>query len=225
MFYDKGVIFFSKVWRVCTDFLFPKESRVIELESLSTSEILELLPPAEPLKDKNTTALFDYSNRLVKEMIWELKYGGNRLIAEKFGEILYDVICEDLREKNLFEKWSTPILIPIPMSDKRRFERGWNQTELLAQAIKKCDTRSDLKYLPRQLIKLHHTESQTRTTNKAERTRNIANSMQVLNPASVSGRCVVIIDDVTTTGSTFNEAERVLRALGVKKILFVALAH
>ncbi|MDP2642184.1 MAG: phosphoribosyltransferase family protein [bacterium] len=208
---------------LCLNFLFPKSRKVLELEALSTSKLLNALPQAEPIKD--VMALFDYSHPLVKEMIWQLKYSGNAAIADKLGEILYDVLEQELADLSLFEKWGRPRLIPIPITDKRRFERGWNQSELLCERIKSRDTRQTFKYLPRQLAKLRHTESQTRTASRSERLENIKDSMKVLNEAKVAGECVIVIDDVTTTGATFNEARRALRAAGAKKILCIAVAH
>jgi len=221
--------FLSHFRDICTDFLFPKEQKVLELESLSTEELLNTLPQAEVLGSKKTVAIFDYSHPLVKELVWELKYNGNSIIAEKLGEILYDVIRQELGDKALFgsSSWRTgkPIIVPVPVSDKRRFERGWNQSELLAKQVIKHDHEKNFKYLPRQLAKLHHTESQTKTASRKERLKNLTNSMKVLNPASVAGKCVIVIDDVTTTGSTFAEARRALLDAGAKKILCIAIAH
>ena len=175
--------------------------------------------------EENTLALFDYSSPLVKEIIWEVKYGGNRVLADKLGAILYDVIISELNERNVLLKWRSAILIPMPVSDRRRYERGWNQAELLAAAVKTRDHGNLLRYLPRQLAKIRHTESQTRTANKSERIHNLAHSMKVINPLSVADKFVVLLDDVITTGSTFAEARRALREAGAKKILCVAIAH
>lgn len=208
-----------------SDFLFPKSRRVVELEALSPSALLDILPanPAEPAE--NVIALFDYSHSVAKEIVWEVKYGGNRVLADRLGEILYDTIISELEDRNVFEKFKTVILMPMPISDKRRFERGWNQAELLTAAVKEKDIASRFKYLPRQLAKLRHTESQTRTANKSERRENLKDSMAVLNSDSVAGRCVVLIDDVVTTGSTFAEAKRALKEAGVKRVLCFAVAH
>ncbi|OHB11495.1 MAG: hypothetical protein A3G05_01030 [Candidatus Zambryskibacteria bacterium RIFCSPLOWO2_12_FULL_45_14] len=217
--------FLPHIRDLITDFLFPKSNKVLELEALSTGTLLETLPPAETLKDKHSIALFDYSHPLVKEIVWELKYGGNAVLALKLGEILYDVVSSELTDLALFEKWERPVIVPVPISDKRRFERGWNQSELLAEKFMFYDTEGRFKYLPRQLVKTRHTESQTKTSSRNERLKNLTDSMKVLNTSTLDGRCVVLLDDVTTTGSTFAEAKRALRKAGVKKILCVAVAH
>lgn len=214
----------SKLSRPILDFLFPKSTRVLSLESMSSSKLLECLPPSEKISD-DTIAVFDYGHTLVKEVVWEVKYKGNRDLADRLGEILYDVIYSELSERNIFEKTEHVLILPSPVSDKRRFERGWNQAELLSQAVKKRDTTQKFKYLPRQLAKVVHTESQTHTGSKSERLANLHNSMKILNPLSVQDQYVVLIDDVTTTGATFKEAKRVLKEAGAKRVLCVALTH
>ena len=215
----------SRIRELLVDFIFPKNRKILALEALSAGELVSTLPSAERLKDKSTFALFDYAHPLVKEVVWELKYNGNTKIAEKLGEILYDHIEQELIESAPFAKSGRVLLVPIPVSGRRRFERGWNQSELLSEAIIKRDIEKRLKYLSSQLVKNHHTESQTKTSSRAERLKNLTNSMRVLNPSSVLGECIIVIDDVTTTGSTFAEAERALRSAGAKKILCYAVAH
>ncbi len=217
--------FLSRIRDLFIDFLFPKSERIVKLEALSADILLQTLPPAEKLKDGQTLALFDYEHLTVKEIVWEIKYSGNLLITKKIGEILYDRIRQEVTDLALFERWEKLILVPIPISDKRRFERGWNQTELLAREIMAHDREKMLKYLPRQLVKHRHTESQTKTTSRNERLKNLADSMKVSNPSSVANSCVIVLDDVTTTGATFAEARRALRAGGAKKILCIAVAH
>ncbi len=217
--------FITSIKDLCIDFLFPRSQKALELEALSVGTLMKMLPRAEPTKDKSTVALFDYSHPIVKEIIWELKYRGNTRIANKLGEILYDHILEELTDLNIFERWGKPTLIPIPVSDKRRHERGWNQSELLAQAVVTHDREKILRYLPGQLVKYRHTESQTKTASRKERLGNLTNSMKVLNISKVDGGCIIVIDDVTTTGSTFAEARRALHSAGAKKVLCIALAH
>ncbi len=216
---------FSNIRETVTDFLFPKSKRVLELEALSSEELLKTLPRAGKPEKANVSAIFDYENTLVKELIWELKYSGNRVIAEKLGELLFNFVKNKLVEEKIFDTFPRPLVLPVPIPGKRLFERGWNQAELLVQEMKKRDTENIFKYLSGQLVKTRYTESQTKTATRSEREKNLKNSMRIINPASVAGSCAVVIDDVTTTGSTFIEAERALKAAGVKKIICIAIAH
>ncbi|MDO8565367.1 MAG: phosphoribosyltransferase family protein [bacterium] len=217
--------FLFRIRDLFLDFLFPKSRKVLELEALTSSEFLRLLPPSDHINEKEVIALFDYKHALVREIVWQVKYGGNAILADRLGEILYDVIVDELAERNVLAKFKNVALVPMPISDKRRFERGWNQAELLTEAIKKRDQQGVLKYLPRHLAKVRHTESQTRTGSKSERQSNLHDSMRVLNPLSVEGKFVIVIDDVLTTGSTFAEARRALRLSGAKRVLCIAIAH
>lgn len=220
----------GRIASACVNFLFPKGEKIIELEELSSGEILRILPQAEETGDKNIIALFDYSNDLVREVVWSIKYRGDKKLANKIGEILSDVIEHELAERFFFENFSRddnghrPVLIPMPVSDKRRFERGWNQVELVCEAIKK-QLGERIKYLPHQLVKHRHTESQTQTSSKSERQNNLRGSMRIMHPQAVADRCIILLDDVTTTGSTFEEAKRALKEAGAKKIICLAIAH
>ncbi len=216
---------FFKFWAMFMDFLFPKSKRLLGLEELTAAKLLSILPPAEKVKDDNVIVLFDYKHTLTRELVWQLKYEGNKKVAEKFGDILYDAIMGELEDRGWFEKFPNPILMPMPISDKRRFERGWNQAELLCEEIIKRDLSKTFRYKPRQLVKHFHTERQTTTTSKAERMENIRNSMKLLAPAVVEDEHIILVDDVYTTGATYTEARRALKEAGAKKIIFFSIAH
>lgn len=218
-------MFFSSFINLLLDFLFPKSSEVLHLESLSSGELLHILPPAEEIKEEDTIALFNYHDPLMRDIIWELKYKGNRTLAKKMAEILYDVLLTELAERALTENFVNPLLIPVPMADKKKNERGYNQTEILCDEVKKLDTENRFKLLKGQLVKHRHTVSQTTTATKKERLENLKESMHIIYEESVRGRSVFLLDDVTTTGATFAEAKRALRKAGVKKIVCLALAH
>jgi len=208
------------------DFIFPQTENVRVLETLSPAEFFNKLTLAAAAENEHTIVLFNYADPLVREMIWELKYKGNARIGHKLAEILYDVLRQDLAERALFENFKDPLLVPMPISDKRRRERGWNQTEILSEALKRLDRENLFTYSPNLLIKHKHTESQARThATKREREANLEHSIRVRDPELMRSKSIILLDDVTTSGATFNEARRALKAAGIKKILCVALAH
>jgi len=207
------------------NFLFPKKKELMAIEALPPYKLAALIPPAGLKGKEGFLALFDYAHPLTKEIVWEIKYRGNRVLADKVGEILFERVSGLLTKNKQLKETGAILLVPVPISDRRRFERGYNQTELLTQAIKKFDTGALLKHLPIGLIKTFHTESQTRTSGRKERLENLRTSMKVMNPQKVAGRIVVVIDDVATTGATFIEAKRALREARAKKIICLALAH
>lgn len=213
---------FKGYFRNLIDFLFPKEPRTIKLESLPPHSLLTLLPKAKDI-DEDTIALWNYADPDVRSLIWELKYRKNEKIIENLSVVLMDIIRSELSDRALFENFINPTLIPMPMSKQRRLKRGWNQTEVLADALKKQDTEKLLELNKGTLIR-EERKPQTLIKNKKDRSKNIENSFKVRG-SDIQGKNVILLDDVTTTGATFRDARRALREGGVKKILCLSIAH
>lgn len=206
------------------DFLYPKDSRVIALESLKPEYLLVKLTPAKGLSN-DTIAIWNYADENVRTIIWEIKYRRNEKIIENVAQVLYDTVSTEILERVVTENFVNPLLIPVPISKRRRLERGYNQTELLCKAMKKLDTENLFEYSPTSLRRVVHTESQTHTKNRKERIANMSNTVEVKDLELVKDRNTILIDDVTTTGATLGDARRALRESGAKKIICFTLAH
>lgn len=167
--------------------------------------------------------IFDYRHPNMKRAIWLMKYAGKRNLAKIFGEIMGSHIALELSELGPLENFRDPILIPIPLSKKRFRERGYNQAELLCQAIIKINKNLD--YQNKLLKKIKETEHQARLKDRSVRLKNLLGTFEVTNTELVKGRNIILIDDVTTTGATLTEAKKVLRASGARKIIGVTIAH
>lgn len=170
-----------------------------------------------------TIALFRYAHPAVRQLIWQLKYRGNRAVAAFFARGLHDVLVEELAERALFTHMAMPLLIPIPLGRKRRRMRGFNQSELVARELAAIAPHL-LEYRPDILKKIRETPAQT-TLGRTERLRNLSNAFAIAEEHNLRGRTIILIDDVITTGSTIAHASKALRAAGASDIFCCALAH
>ena len=130
---------------------------------------------------------------LAKNSLLRLKSDNARYLAYPFAKLLY----ERIREANL----DIDIIIPIPMHEKSRKRRGYNQAELLGNELAKlmdCECRNNV------VVKETQTKDQ-KTLTYRERLKNVSNCFKLKDKESIKNKNVLIIDDIMTTGSTINE--------------------
>ncbi len=205
------------------DFFFPREVLVETLERMNPGELRKNAPPAEVF-DPSITSLFRYRNRFVERALWEVKYKKNRRVALLLAKLLHEELLEKLAEVETMEHFIEPLLVPVPASKHRLSEHGYNQCLLLATLVEEIDQRKNLKLVDA-LEKTRETQTQTSMKHKRERAENIKNSFGVKNAAEIRGRNVILLDDITTTGSTLFEATRALKAAGAKNVIAFTVAH
>ena len=212
----------KSLWERFLDIIFPQSETERRIRN-SKKEVFFKLIKIEAI-DEKTISVFEYRNDFIKEALWMLKYRRNMWLAKIFAEAMYEVLLEEIGDQILFNNFTKPILIPLPLSKTRAQERGFNQSELLAKEIYLIDEKENLSFEPKVLFKIKNTESQTHK-NKKDRRENIKGSFEVRNSQKIKGRNIILIDDVYTTGSTLNEAGRVLRKSGAKKVFGLVVAH
>jgi ComF family protein len=208
----------------------PEKNSIRDYTSTSAEKLTATLPAAPfftaPSPLFSISAYFAYADSRVKEIVWEIKYRKHIVLAEKVGELIWKEIseraAEDSRRKIL--------LVPIASSKKRRRERGFNQCEVICEAIMRHDvseghnTAGRFSYEPQVLEKIKNTAHQADLP-REERLKNIIGSYTVLEPEKIRGAIVYLVDDVVTTGATMKEAANVLRAAGAAQIRGFAIAH
>jgi ComF family protein len=185
---------------------------------------LASLDKAERPTEEWVFSLFDYRDKRVKEAIWHLKYKNRKKMAKTLARALYEHIVEELLELKTFGNFRDPLVIPIPLSRKRYFERGYNQAKLIAKEVCKLSA-GELKLAHRALIKHKETEHQAHIKEREKRLLNLRDSFSVPKKERVSDRNIILIDDVTTTGATLEEAKRILKESGAKKVIAFTVAH
>lgn len=183
-------------------------------------------PQAERECAKWIFPLYDYRHPPIKKSMHLLKYRGKKSLADTFAEALYSRILEELSDLKSFENFQEPVLIPIPLAPKRRRERGFNQAELISKKIINLDEQNHiLTVLTDVLVKPKDTAHQAHIENRSTRLKNLIGSFEVRNSNKIKNRNIVLVDDITTTGATLNEARKVLRQAGARKIVAFTVAH
>lgn len=146
-----------------------------------------------------------------------MKYSGVRPAAKPLGKAVAEAIRPLLTEGEY-------LLVPVPLHRARRRTRGFNQAELIARAALRELRDPRLSLDPKVLVRTRFTESQTGFT-REQRRRNLRGAFAVPDPARVSGRRVLLVDDVLTTGATADECSRILLRAGAQQVLVATAAR
>lgn len=143
-----------------------------------------------------------------KEIVRRFKYGDAQYLAKTIGEYLLDVL--------LFSDWEIDCITFVPIHKMRKRKRGYNQAELLADAVA---ARTDAPCVAL-LEKTKNTVNQARL-DKASRMENLKGTFSAVGAVPPH---VLLIDDVMTTGSTVNECCKVLKHAGAKIVYVLTFA-
>jgi ComF family protein len=159
-------------------------------------------------------AAADYENEPVKNLIHGLKFRFIRRAAEPLAKFLIQYIEE------LSLAVSPFIIIPIPLGKKRERERGFNQSQLIAELVAK---HFSLPLIENNLVRKKNTNPQSKLPLE-KRLANIKDCFSLKNPGEVAAKNILLIDDVVTSGATMREAALTLKAAGARKIIALAAA-
>jgi ComF family protein len=159
-------------------------------------------------------ALGAYADTL-RELVHALKYDGRRSVAPRLAALV--------RERCGAVLAGADAVVPVPLHRRREWTRGFNQADAIAGALR----------LPvwRLLRRTRHTVPQS-TLAAPERRRNVRAAF-ALRPQvwggrrgkALSGACLVLVDDVSTTGATLDACAEVLKAGGAREVRAVTVAR
>ena len=144
-----------------------------------------------------------------------LKFGGRERIARVLGTLAAELWVQP----GALDGYAA--VVPVPLSRKRRRERGFNQAELIARAVGAC---AAIPVRGRLLVKKKDCPPQAGLSASGRR-KNVASVYRASVPASLRGQDVLLVDDVMTTGATAEEAARVLRRAGCGGVDVLTLAR
>jgi ComF family protein len=157
----------------------------------------------------------------LRDLIHLLKYQQVRPAAAVLGRMLAETIIgvETTLPPGLIA------VVPVPLHVRKRAQRGFNQSELIARAaLKQLGGPERFQMLTGVLVRRRETESQIGLT-RHQRRENLRGAFAVADPERLAKRNVLLVDDVFTTGTTASECARVLRRAGAHRIWVATVAR
>ena len=145
----------------------------------------------------------------IRDLVLALKFARQKQNAFPLAKIL----AVRLQETGIPEE--AQLIVPVPLHRSRRRSRGFNQSELLT---KELGEQLSLMISNRVLKRVLDTPPQSRGMSLASRRANVKGAFAVRHPRAIAGKCVLLVDDVLTTGATTSECAAVLKRAGAKKI-------
>lgn len=155
---------------------------------------------------------FYYENRL-RDAIHSFKFSGRKDV----GRHLIGLIAKKITaSSSRFD-----CIVPLPVTEKRLKERGFNQSFIIAEEIAKM-TGKPVRHSA--LLKTKDTLDQY-SLSKDERKKNVKNAFSLSRDADIKDKKVLLVDDLYTTGHTAQEATRILLKGKARGVVFFALAR
>lgn len=162
---------------------------------------LPLLAEVEDVYGLECFCAFAHTDNM-RKMVVNLKFNGRKHYARTLGRLVAD--CLHAHE------WAADCIVPVPLHAKRRRQRGYNQSELIAREV---GSLLDIPVLPGLLERVKDTRPQTEL-GADERVSNMAGAFSATD--NVDGKSILLLDDVLTTGNTLAECAAAIQAGGGK---------
>ena len=151
---------------------------------------------------------------LVKDCVHIFKYNNRQMLSAPLADLMSRFTNENLLDKKF------DIIVPIPLHRSKMRERGFNQAELLAKDLAKA---INTPVCANALKRIKPTISQTGLS-KTKRFTNLRGAFKIDDNNVIYAKSILLIDDVCTTGSTLDEAAKILLKSGAKSVKALVFA-
>lgn len=181
-------------------------------------------PPLHRHAAYTLVAVTNFRYPPVQNIIHTLKYRRQRALAKFCGELMAESV---FRFINTFHpEILSSVILPIPLHPRRLRERGFNQSEEIADVVTKqlAGMGIAIPVFTDILLRTHHTLPQAKCGSKKERISNLKRCFSATGTRNITGKTVFLIDDVSTTGTTLHEATAALRSAGARHVIAFVFA-
>ena len=160
------------------------------------------------------SALLSYNKgNIGQQLVHNLKYYNQRKLARLFGRAIAEKITLSPRYQNI------DYIIPVPLHPSKRRKRGYNQSELVAHEVARL---THIPLLANQLKRMTNNKSQASLSFHERRLKRI--KFELNNPQMFEGKCVLLIDDVFTTGTTILNCAEAFNPVQDMRLLVYSIA-
>jgi ComF family protein len=153
-------------------------------------------------------------NGISHRLIHRLKYHGDQEVGERLGALFAHELLESKRMKGI------DVILPVPLHPKKLHVRGYNQCDCIARGMAEI---LGVEVSLNNLTRTHFTASQTRR-GRISRWSNVKDVFWVREPEKLTGKRILLIDDVITTGATIEACAVPLRKIQGVQLSVAALA-
>lgn len=160
-------------------------------------------------------SVFKYDGK-IRDLICKFKFYGYQNYAEYFSQI----ISKEIKNRMLENNMKFDVISAVPLSKKRKSERRYNQSELLARLISE-----NLKIPYKEVIIKIKDNFPQHELSSEERAINVRGVYKAINFKDIKGKKILLCDDIITTGNTLKECVKVLKFAGAESIKCCTIAH
>ncbi|MGI9035326.1 MAG: double zinc ribbon domain-containing protein [Pyrinomonadaceae bacterium] len=143
----------------------------------------------------------------------------NLKIQPYIPRTLQKFICDSFKNSPFQD---ADLIIPVPLAERRRLERGFNQAAVISRIISKSN---DLPFDEISLKRIVHTEKHRAGMDKKSRAESVENAFEVKRPRLVENKNILLVDDVFTSGATVSGCAKVLKKSGANKVYVFTVAR
>lgn len=164
---------------------------------------------------EKATSWFFYEGERTRNVIHSIKYCNKPEIGVYLGQMM----AEDIKSSNFFD--GIDLIIPVPLHWKRKMTRSYNQSYYIAKGISKATGISTDTSIVKRVV---NNKSQTHLS-PLKRCENVKGIFKLMKPELITGKHILLVDDVITMGATTTEcAKEMMKAQSIK-LSVISLAY
>ena len=172
-------------------------------ENAEDNELARLFWGRFPI-EKAASLFFYKPHDEPSQLIYDLKYHSKEYLGFWLGSLL----AKEAQKSGFFA--DIDVIVPVPITLGRRWQRGYNQSERIAQGIHEV---TGIPMVRNAIKRIRFSQSQTHLSS-SERMDNVEGAFRLVNPQKVEGKHILLIDDIITTGATITVCAKELQKAG-----------